>query len=168
MKLEFRSQLPADFASTSRVWIYQSNMLFSLAEALEIENQVNSFCEGWTSHGDDVSAYGNLFFGQFLVLMADESKISVGGCSTDSSMRFVKQLGEKYGVDFFNRTNLAFFIKDKVEVIPMNQVAYALENGFIEPETLYFNNTVLSKEGMEKNWIIPVKESWLEKKYLVK
>jgi hypothetical protein len=168
MKLEFQSLIPAGFAPSSRVWIYQSNRLFSLSEAIEIENEINHFCESWTSHGDEVSAYGNLFFGQFLVLMADESKTSVGGCSTDGSVRFVKQLGEKYGVDFFNRTNLAFFIKDKVQVIPMNQVSYAFENGFIQPETLYFNNTVLTKDEMEKKWIIPVNESWLEKKYLVK
>ena len=113
MNLEYKHLLPEDFSDNSKVWIYQSNRLFTLGEALDIETEINDFCKEWTSHGAKVSAYGNLFFGQFLILMADENETTVGGCSTDSSVRFVKELGNKYGVDFFNRTNLAFLIKDK-------------------------------------------------------
>ena len=161
MNLDFHSFLPEHFSPSSRVWIYQSNRLFSLPEAIEIETAINNFCAGWNSHGAEVTAYGNLFFGQFLVLMADESRTGVSGCSTDSSVRFVKQLGEKYAVDFFNRTNLAFFVKDKIQVIPMTQLSYAFENGFINAETTYFNNLVETKEQLENNWMIPVKKSWL-------
>ena len=93
--------------------------------------------------------------------MADETKAAVSGCSTDSSVRFVKELEKKFNIDFFNRTNLAFWIKDKVQLLPLGQLAYALENNFIGPDTLYFNNTVLNKEQLENNWIIPVKDSWL-------
>ena len=58
---------------------------------------------------------------------------------------------------------LAFLVKDKVEMVPLNQVNYALENGIIGENTLYFNNTVLTKKELETRWIIPVKESWLAK-----
>lgn len=129
-----------------------------------MEDAINQFCEEWRSHGADVKAYGNLFFGQFVVLMADETQAAVSGCSTDSSVRFIKQLGERFHVDFFNRTTLAFFIKDKIQMLPMSQVAYAVDNGFIDGETLYFNNLASTKEQLETEWIIPVKESWLSKK----
>jgi hypothetical protein len=165
MNLDFKPLLPAQFSPNSRVWIYQGSRLLSLSEAIEIENEINDFCKEWSSHGAEVAGYGNLFFGQFLVLIADESKTTVGGCSTDSSVRFVKQVGEKYGVDFFNRTNLAFFIKDKIQVIPMTQVAYAIENGFINADTVYFNNLVETKEQLENKWLIPVKDSWLASKF---
>ena len=164
MNLEYKHLLPEDFSSTSRVWIYQSSRLFSLSEAFDIEDAINQFCEEWRSHGADVKAYGNLFFGQFVVLMADETQASVSGCSTDSSVRFIKQLGERFRVDFFNRTTLAFFIKDKIQMLPMSQVAYAVDNGFIDGETLYFNNLASTKEQLENEWIIPVKDSWLSKK----
>lgn len=101
------------------------------------------------------------FFGRFIVLMADETHTTVGGCSTDASVRFIKELGEKFKVDFFNRTNLAFVINNKIEVLPMNQLHYALDNFFISPETLYFNNLVSTKEQLENNWIVPVKDSWI-------
>jgi hypothetical protein len=93
--------------------------------------------------------------------MADETDTSVSGCSTDSSVRFVKELGQQYGVDFFNRTNLAFFIKDKIQLLPFTQLQYAFDNQFITGDTLYFNNLVQTKEQLESSWIIPVKESWL-------
>lgn len=164
MNLEFKHLLPEDFSPASRVWIYQSSRLFTLSEALEIETLLNAFSAEWRSHGAEVKAYANLFFGQFVVLMADESQTTVGGCSTDSSVRFIKELEKQFNVDFFNRSNLAFYTKDKVQLLPLNQLQYAFQNNFISADTLYFNNTVLTKAQLEQNWIIPVKESWLAQK----
>lgn len=64
----------------------------------------------------------------------------------------------------FDRQNLTFVIKDKIELLPLSQLDYAVENNFINAGTLYFNNTVLSKKEMADKWIIPVKESWLAKR----
>jgi hypothetical protein len=57
---------------------------------------------------------------------------------------------------------LAFVIKDKIQLLPLTQVKYAFENGFIDGDTLYFNNTVLTKAELLSNWIIPVHQSWLK------
>lgn len=161
MNLAYKHLLPEDFSSDSRVWVYQSSRMFLLSEALEIEAQLARFASEWRSHGADVLAYANLFFGQFVVLMADERQAGVSGCSTDSSVRFIKQLEQQFQVDFFNRTSLAFVVKDKVQTLPMNQLQYALDNHFIEPDTLYFNNLVQTKAELESKWLVPVKESWL-------
>jgi hypothetical protein len=160
MNLEYKQLLPEDFDPKSRVWVYQSSRLFTLSEALEIEKALEDFAAGWRTHGAEVKAYANLFFGQFVILMADETRAGVSGCSTDSSVRFIKELGANYGVDFFNRTNLAF-VKENIQLIPLNQFSYAIDNGFIKPDTRYFNNLVQTKEELENNWIIPVKDSWL-------
>lgn len=168
MNIEYKHLLPEEFAAESRVWVYQSSRLFMLSEALDIEDLINKFTAEWRSHGAEVSAYGNLLFGQFLILMADERQSQVSGCSTDSSVRFVKDLGERFKVDFFNRTNLAFVVKDRIQMLPMNQVQYAIDNGFITPDTLYFNNLVQTKGELENNWIIPVKDSWLRNRIAVR
>ena len=161
MNLEFTHLLPDTFSDDSRVWIYQSSRLFRLSEALEVEELLGKFTAEWRSHGAEVDAYGNLFFGQFIILMVDERKAGISGCSTDASVRFIKELGGKFSVDFFNRTHLAFVVKDAVQVLPMNQLSYAVQNGFITRDTLYFNNLVQTKKELEKGWIIPVKDSWL-------
>jgi hypothetical protein len=164
MKPQYQHLLPPHFSPQSRVWIYQSSRHFLVSEALSMEPQIEEFVGRWQSHGAEVTAYGNLFFGQFLVLMADETGTGVSGCSTDASVRFVKEIGHQYNVDFFNRTHLAFFIKDAVQLLPLNQAKYALENGFINGDTLYFNNTVQTKKELEEDWIIPVKDSWLKQR----
>lgn len=161
MNFDYQHLLPEDFSPESRVWIYQANRMFMLSEALDAEKMIEDFVSGWQSHGDDVKAYGNLLFGQFLILMADETQAMVSGCSTDSSIRFVKTLGEQFKIDFFNRQQLAFVVNDKIQMLPLAQLQYALDNGFINGDTLYFNNTILTKKALETEWLVPVKRSWL-------
>lgn len=157
--------LPADFAGNSRVWVYQAHRLFFLSEALQIEKMLEEFVRDWKSHGTPVKGYANLFYGQFIVLMADENATGVSGCSTDSSVRLIKDIEEKFGVQLFDRLTLAFQVKGRTQMVPMSQLSYALENGLITPDTLYFNNTVLTKDELETKWLIPVKDSWLGARY---
>lgn len=164
MNFEYEHLLPANFSEQSRVWIYQASRRFGIGEALEIENILNNFIEEWRSHGAPVKGYANLFFGQFLIFIADESKVTVGGCSTDSSVRVVKQVEEKFKVSMFDRQLLAFLVKDKVETIPLAQINYALENGILTPETIYFNNLCNTLSDLKTNWLQPIEKSWLSKK----
>lgn len=161
MNLRYHDLLPADFTDDSRVWVYQSNRLFTIAEALEIETALTQFVSGWQSHGQPVKGFATLFFGQFLIFMADQQEVEVSGCSTDSSVRFVKQLEQHYQVSLFDRQLLAFVVKEKIQTLPVNQLQYAIQNGFLEGGTLYFNNLVLNKKELIEKWIIPVKDSWL-------
>ena len=164
MNVDYKHLLPADFAADSRVWVYQSSRLFSLGEALQIEDLLNHFVENWKSHGTPVKGFGTLFFGQFIILMADERATGVSGCSTDSSVRLIKEIEQLYKVSMFDRQNLAFIIKDKIELLPLGQLQYAFDNGFVKADTIYINNLVQTKEELENNWLIPVKESWLAKR----
>ena len=168
MNLEYKSLLPASFSEDSRVWIYQSSRLFTLSEALQIEEMLEHFVKGWNSHGIPVKGFATLFFGQFIILMADETATGVSGCSTDSSVRLIKEIENIFHVSLFDRQTLAFVKNEKVQVIPMNQLNYAIENGFIDGNTLYFNNTVLDKKGLEQNWLVGAKDSWLGKRYSFK
>lgn len=164
MNLEYKYLLDSSFAPGSRVWIYQSSRLFSMSEALQIEDLLNHFTANWKSHGDPVKGAAYLFFGQFIILMADEEATGVSGCSTDTSVRLIKEIENLYKVNLFDRQNLAFVVKDKVQLIPLSQFQYAVDNSFVTPDTLYFNNTVLTKTELENNWLIPVKNSWLGKR----
>jgi hypothetical protein len=163
MNTDFKVLLPEDFNNNSRVWIYQSNRMFTLHEAFEIEDMLKAFVSSWHSHGTPVTGYANLFFGQFIVLIADETKSGVSGCSTDSSVRMIKDIEQMFNVNMFDRLLLGFIVKERVQMIPMAQLYYALENNFIEPSTLYFNNTVPDLEQLKDKWLIPLKESWLSK-----
>ena len=161
----WKELIPADFADDSRVWIYQSSRLFSLTEALQIESLLEDFVEHWVSHGAPVKGYANLLFGQFVVIMADESATGVSGCSTDSSVRVIKEIEKLFGVNMFERQTLAFVRKDKIELIPLVQFSHAMDSGLINVDTPYFNNLVPTKKDLLENWIIPVNKSWLAKRF---
>ena len=165
MNLNFQNLIPQDFNDNSRVWIYQCNRLFTLSEALQIEELLEQFTENWLSHGAKVKGYANLFFGQFIIFIADENATGVSGCSTDSSVRLIKNIEQDFTVSLFDRQTLAFIINERIQLLPMEQLNYAIENNFIKTETLYFNNTVQTKLELLHTWIVPVKESWLARKF---
>ncbi|HNE92956.1 MAG TPA: hypothetical protein PLY81_00585 [Chitinophagaceae bacterium] len=163
MDISYSHLIPTNFSDNAKVWIYQSSRKFTINEALQIEAILDDFIAQWQSHGIPVKGFATLFFGQFLVFMADDN-VDVSGCSTSSSVDVVKQVEKIFNVEMFNRQNLAFVVKDEVQLLPLAQLNYALSNSFITANTLYFNNTVTNKNTLLSNWIIPVNKSWLKTK----
>jgi hypothetical protein len=153
--------LPTDFSSDSRVWIYQSNRPFQEQEILEINEQLQNFYLQWKSHGADVKGWAKCLFNQFIVVIADETASGVSGCSTDSMVRTIKSMERQYQVELFDRLTITFLINDKVQPLPMQQVKYALEKGYIETDSLLFNNLVPTMEKLQSEWLIPLNKSWL-------
>lgn len=164
MNLAFEHLIDPALAGGSRVWIYQCNRLFTLGEALNLETQLQAFTGQWTSHGAKVKAAAHLFFGQFIILIADETASAVSGCSTDSSVHFIQSIEKEYGVQLMDRTTLAFLLKEKVQLLPLAQLPYAIEHGFVGPATLYFNNLVTTLDELKNEWIVPAGRSWLTKR----
>src|ERR1017187_3368831 len=107
MNFNYRELLPEEMDGSSRIWIYQSSRLFTITEAFKLEGMLNEFVVSWNSHGIPVKGYANLFFGQFIILMADETASGVSGCSTDSSVRLIKQIEQRFSVNLFERLLLA-------------------------------------------------------------
>ncbi len=161
MHFNLSEHIPKDFHPDSRVWIYQSNRTFTSTEATEIKLFLNEFASKWTSHGAKVKGFATVLMDNFIIFLADESATGVSGCSTDSSVKLVKEIEKKYEVDLFNRQILAFWVNGKINLIPLSELKSALDSQIISAETLYFNNTILSKKELEQNWIIILKNSWL-------
>jgi len=156
-----QSVIPADLADHSRVWIYQSNRPFIEKEVAEINEQLHQFYSQWQAHGAPVKGWAKLLFRQFVVIIADETDVHVSGCSTDASVRAIKSIERQYEVNMFDRMMLTFLVKEKAEMLPLNQIAYAMEKGYINMETPMFNNLVNTKADLMNNWLVPIKDSWL-------
>ncbi|RYZ34037.1 MAG: hypothetical protein EOP49_35025 [Sphingobacteriales bacterium] len=162
MNFDLNALIPTDFSDQSRVWIYQSSRPMSEKEELEINEQLSQFYMQWQAHGAPVKGWAKLLFRRFIVIMADETRVEVSGCSTDSSVRVIKSIERQYEVNLFDRLSITFLVKDQPEVLPMGQVQYAIDKGYINGETLLFNNLVASKGDMFKNWLQPLQYSWLK------
>src|SRR5690606_20801852 len=103
-----------------------------------------------------------VLFERFIVVMADEEASNmVSGCSTDGMVRVMKSIERQYSVNLFDRLILNFIIKDKIQALPYQQLAYALDNNYVNGQTLYFNNVVENKAQLLESWLIPLENSWL-------
>lgn len=156
-----KDMLPAGFTDDARVWVYQSSRAFIEREAQEINEQLYQFYTQWQSHGAAVKGWAKLLFNQFIVVLADETEVMVGGCSTDSSVRVIKSIERQYDVNFFDRMMLTFLIKNKAEMLPFGQVQYAIDKGYIDSNTPVFNNVVTTKKELVEKWTVPLSGSWL-------
>jgi hypothetical protein len=55
-----------------------------------------------------------------------------------------------------------------VQLLPLAQLQHAVDNNYITPDTIYFNNLVATKQELETNWMVPVKDSWLTRRIATK
>lgn len=155
------SLIPADFAPESRVWIFQSSRAFIEKEQQQIDEQLHQFYSQWEAHGAPVKGWAKLLYNQFVVVMADETGTHVSGCSTDGMTRIIKSLERQYSVNFFDRLMITFLVNDKAEMLPFGQIQYAVDKGYIDADTLVFNNIATTKAELMDTWLVPLKESWL-------
>jgi len=146
----------------ARVWIYQSDRELTSSEQDIIDEHVVKFLNDWAAHGSGLQSSGKIFHNRFLVLLVDEAQAQASGCSIDSSVHFVQSLESKLGVNFFDRTKVAFLSEGEVFLEPLVNIRNRTTNGKIYQDTLTFNNLVRDKNEMEEKWMVPVGETWLE------
>lgn len=97
-------QLVDNFSPSSRVWYYLADRNFDGTESDYIQSKIDEFVSlHWKSHGAKLNATGILLHSQLIALSVDENSLGASGCSIDSSVKFIKELGAELKVDFFNR-----------------------------------------------------------------
>jgi len=149
-----------DLSEKSRVWIYQSKRELQRDEASQINQRAEKFLAEWAAHGSKLQAAFEIFYDRFLVLFADEAQIKASGCSIDASVHFFKSLEIDFNLELFDRLEVAFQQDGEVKSISLNEFQKLLKEGQLSENTLVFNNLVETKAAFEKQWKVPVKESW--------
>jgi hypothetical protein len=141
------NQLFNEFPDDSRVWLYLANRQLDATELLFAEGILMEFILTWKAHGKNLKCNGQILFSQYLILSVNENYESASGCSIDSSVRFVKSLGNELNVDFFNRLNV-------LSVIGENETKIS---NFFEASkgTVPYLNPIIETLGeLRSNWII--------------
>jgi len=149
----------------SRIWIYQAARPFNSSELSIISDELSAFTDSWAAHGIPLNAGFDIRFNQFVILAADEHVQEASGCSIDDSVRKVKELGEKMGVDLFDRRQIAFLTGSKVITVQMENLKRDFSNGVWDAGTLVFNNVITKKGELATGWLLPADSTWL-KRYL--
>lgn len=144
----------------SRVWLYQSTKALNEDEVSGIKSKLNAFTQEWVSHNNALKAKGDILYDRFILLMVDESQASASGCSIDSSVRFLQDLGMEYATDFFDRLNFSYLDNGEVKTAHKDEFAELYAKGEINDETIVFNNLVKDAKELKQGWQIPLKQSW--------
>ena len=147
----------------SRIWVFQSDRKLNSEEINNIKIEANQFAENWVSHDNKLKAASEIFYNQFLVLAVDEGIHAASGCSIDSSVAFISNIENKYGLNFLNRDNVAFILEDQVKLISFKNIKHHFGIGSISGNTLVFNNLVSKKSELDSRWLVPVSESWVSR-----
>jgi hypothetical protein len=151
----------------SRVWIYQSDRIFTEKEIEQISEKAIAFIEQWTRHGDNLKGSFTIKYNQFLVIAVDESFNNVSGCSIDASVRFIQQLENELKVDLMNKMNVSFKDGDNINIVKLSDFQEYAKAQKITEETVVFNNMVQTKAEVESKWEVPASQSW-HNRFLVK
>jgi hypothetical protein len=149
-----------EFSSHSRVWVYQSDRKLTDAEALQIQVLLDNFTTGWTAHNNQLLAKAEIRYNRFLILFVDESQAGASGCSIDKSVNFMKQLEQQFGINLFDRFNLAYRDGEEVLSVPRHQFEELIKQGKINTETIVFNNLAQNVTELQTKWEVPFKDSW--------
>jgi len=148
------------FSPQSRVWIYQSDRKFTSGEETEILNKLTAFTNQWKAHGNELLAKAEIRYGFFIILIVDERRAGVTGCSIDSSVRLMKEIEQEYHVDLFNRFNIAYKVNGEVVVNNKEDFETLVNIKQVTPETTVFNNMVQNLAELETKWEVHFKNSW--------
>ncbi|RZK80720.1 MAG: ABC transporter ATPase [Pedobacter sp.] len=148
------------FSPQSRVWVYQSNRAFTNEEVKEIKHKLDGFTAQWKAHGHQLDAKAEVLYNFFVVFTVDEALANVTGCSIDASVRVIKELEQEYGVDMFDRFNMAYRSDDKVIVTAKEDFETLINIKAVGPQTIVFNNMVQTLEEFNTKWEIPFEQSW--------
>ena len=155
MTVEF-SSLP----QTSRIWIYQCNRSFTLDEIQEISNKLQTFLEGWTSHGVDLKAAFEIRYKRFIVIGLDQNQQLASGCSIDASVHFIQQLETAFKVDLLDKLNVSYKQGDYIAYKPLKEFKKMVKDKAVSKNTIVFNHLVQTKAEYLDFWEVPAAESW--------
>ncbi|MDQ3050348.1 MAG: ABC transporter ATPase [Bacteroidota bacterium] len=146
----------------SRIWIYQASRLITKSEKETIESSVTTFLESWTAHDATLKAGFEIIYDLFVVIGVDESFNNASGCSIDKQVNFMKVIGEKTDIDFFNRMRISWMQDDQLHQQPLTEFTASINQGSVKGNVIVFNNLVRNMNEFKTSWKQPLQESWIQ------
>lgn len=145
-----------------RVWIYQANRKMQDAEAKEAQAFLDTFKQGWKAHQVKLDARIRVLHHLFVVIEVDEARQEATGCSIDSSVAALRELGKRLDIDFFDRQMLAYEGQEgNIETARLPELAALYQSGVITDDTIVYNNLVDQGVDFDQKWRQPLKASWM-------
>lgn len=150
----------SEMPDSARVWVYQASRFLSEKEMELVQQECSAFLAQWSSHGAQLDATFELIHSRILVIAADEHQAQASGCGIDKSVHFVKELGARIGVDFFNRTTVLYMEDGKVCDVPLHEFWGLRKALVINDDTVVFDTTIRTVGELRTEFQKPFSRSW--------
>lgn len=152
-----------------RLWIYQSDRFLTDEEMRTVEQTLQEFVTQWTAHGNQLAGTFEIRHKLFVLLMVDEEKAMVTGCSIDKSVYLLKKIEQALGISLFDRLQIAYRndLDKPIQVASQDGFRKLLAGGEVDPDAVVvFNNMITSVEELDTKWEVSMKDSWHAKVFL--
>ena len=147
----------------SRIWIYQSDRKLTDAEKTIMNDLLGSFTNTWAAHGEPLRTSFDIRYDHFIILAADEDFNSASGCSIDGSVRVIKEIEQRVGIQLFDRQKVAFLKNNVITTMTLSELKQKYLEGIWNESTPAFNNLVSIKGQLDSDWIVPAGKTWLKR-----
>ena len=148
----------------NRVWIYQANRFLNNDEVVQINELLTNFVSSWTAHGSALAGKAFVTEKLFIVIEVDEEVAGVTGCSIDKSVNFIKAIGEKFNIDFFDRMRVAYINPiGELTLASREEFQSLVSNGTVDQDTIVYNNLIQNSDELKSKWKISFADSWHSK-----
>lgn len=146
-------------SDSCKIWVYFAEQSLGEKEAI-VSREVESFLAQWKAHGTPLVAGCEIVDNQMLVIAVDEASQQATGCSIDSQVRFMQQLGEQLDINFFNRQLLAAQVGSGLKVYSFQDFDKALKEGTVSEHTKVFDHLLPNLGAIRSKGLNPLANSW--------
>lgn len=152
-----------NFSPQSKVWVYQSDRVFTTDEVTALEKVLAEFTQQWTAHNQQLKAKGEILHHRFIILMVDETQEEASGCSIDKSVHFLQEIEKQLGISLFNRQLVSIKDGEEVKTFTLNAIKTEFANNNITANSLVFNTLVTTKQQFDTEWELPISQTWVNR-----
>jgi hypothetical protein len=147
--------------TTDKLWVFQSNRIFTLVEEQDISYAISTFLQSWESHGADIKSEFEIFEHKFIIIRVDEKQTKASGCSIDRLNQCIRQIDAKYQLNLLNRLWISFEDGEgMIETVPISTFKERVKSEQINPETYIYDLSVSTPDEFKEKFRQPLKESW--------
>lgn len=146
-----------DLPSSARVWVYLANTRLNDAEKQTIGDFLKPNMHAWAAHGESLSGGFTFVEDTFLIISVDQQAHMPSGCSIDASTRWIKEIKDRFGIDFLSRA-IVVNNKGSLQMLPVFQIKKHIEDGLIKPESLVYDQQISVKADLEMGFLKPASE----------
>jgi hypothetical protein len=148
------TELFDEFPNHARVWLYQTNIPLTEDQVLIVREKLLLFVREWAAHGSKLVGAAEVLNPCFIAFVVNENEVSASGCSIDSSVRFLKVLGQEMGIDFFTRNKVT------LATSPLQQISIH-ELSDINASSIIYDPLINNLGELRTKWEVSIEKSSL-------